>query len=47
MGRLAGVFARATLACVGGAAFMAAVAVGLVKLCCVVGSCVYVFVVVC
>ena len=47
MGRMPGVFARVTLACVRGAALMAAVAVGLVELCCFVGSCVYVFVVVC
>ena len=46
MGRMPGVFARVTLACVRVAALMAAVAVGLVELCCL-GSCVCVFVVVC
>ena len=46
MGRMPGVFERVTLACVWGAALIAAVAVGLVELCCL-GSCVYVFVVVC
>ena len=46
MGRMPGVFARVTLACVRGAALIAAVAVGLVELCCL-GSCVCVFVVVC
>ena len=47
MGRMPGVFARVTLACVQGAALMSAVDVGLVELCCGVGSCVGVFVVVC
>ena len=46
MGRMPGVFARVNLVCVRGAALMAAVAVGLVELCCL-GSCVCVFVVVC
>ena len=46
MGRMPGVFARVTLACVWGAALMTAVSVGLVELCCL-GSCVYFFVVVC
>ena len=46
MGRMPGVFARVTLACVRGAALIAAVSVGLVDLCCL-GSCVCVFVVVC
>ena len=45
MGRMPGVFARVTLACVRDAALIAAVAVGLVELCCL-GSCVCVFVVV-
>ena len=39
MGRMLGVFARVTLACVRGANLMSAVDVGLVKLCCVEGSC--------
>ena len=43
IGRMPGVFARVTLACVRGAALMAAVVVGLVELCFVVGSCVGVF----
>ena len=47
MGRMPGVFARGTLACLQGAALMSAVDVGLVELCCVVGSCVFFFVVVC
>ena len=47
MGRIPGVFARVTLECVWGAALIVAVAVGLVELCCVVGSCAVVFVVVC
>ena len=46
IGRMYGVFARLTLACVPGAALIAAVAVGLVELCCL-GSCVCVFVVDC
>ena len=46
MGRMPGVFARVTLTCVQGAALIAEVAVGLVELFCL-GSCVYVFVVVC
>ena len=47
MGRIPGVFARVTLACVRGVVLMSAVDVGLVELCCVVGSCVGVFVVAC
>ena len=47
MGRIPGVFARVTLACVRGDALIAAVAVGLVELCCVVGSCVSVFIIAC
>ena len=43
--RMPGVFARVTLACVRGAALMSEVDVGLVELCCVVGSWVCVFVV--
>ena len=46
MGRMPGVFARVTLACVRGATLIATVAVGLVELCCL-GSYVCVFVVVC
>ena len=46
MGRIHGVFVRVNLACVLGADIIAAVAVGLVELCCF-GSCVCVFVVVC
>ena len=46
MGRMPGVFVQVTLVCVQGAALIAAVAVGLVELCCF-GSCVCVFVVVC
>ena len=34
MGRMPGLFVRVTLACVRGAALIAAVAVGLVDLCC-------------
>ena len=45
MGRMPGVFARVTLLWVQGAALIAAVAVGLVELCCL-GSCFCVFVVV-
>ena len=45
MGRMSGVFARVNFECVRGAALIAAVAVGLVELCCL-GSCVCVFVVV-
>ena len=40
MGRMPGVFAQVTLVCVRSAALMAEVAIGLVDLCCVVGSCV-------
>ena len=47
MGRIPGVFARVTLACVRGAALMSAVDLGLVDLCCAVGSCVGVFVIAC
>ena len=47
MGRMPGVFARVTLVYVQGAALMLAVDVGLVELCCVVGSCVGFFVVTC
>ena len=47
MGRMRGVFARVTLVCVRGAALMSAVDVGLVELCCVVGSCVGILVVAC
>ena len=47
MGRMPGVFARVTLACMRGAALMSAVDVGLVDLYCAVGSCVGVFVVAC
>ena len=43
MGRMPGVFARVTLVCVQGAAVMSSVDVGLVELCCVVGSCVRFF----
>ena len=46
MGIIPGVFAQVTLACVRGAALIAAVSVGLVELGCL-GSCVCVFVVVC
>ena len=42
MGRMPGVFARVNLLWVQGAALIAAVAVGLVELCCL-GSCVCVF----
>ena len=45
MGSMPGVFARVTLACMQGAALMAAVAVGLMELFCL-GACVCVFVVV-
>ena len=45
MGRMLGVFVRVILACVRGAALIAAVAVGLVELY-FLGSCVCVFVVV-
>ena len=47
MGRMSGVFARVTLACVKGAALMSAVDVGLVELWCALGSYVGVFVVAC
>ena len=47
MGRMPGVFARVTLACVQGAAIMSAVDVGLMELCCVEGACVGVLVVAC
>ena len=47
MGRIPSVFAQVTLACMRGAVLMAAVAIGLLELCCVAGSCVCVFVVVC
>ena len=47
MGRMPGVFARVTLACVWGADLMSAVDVGLVELCCAAGSCVGVLVVAC
>ena len=47
MGRMPGVFARVTLACVRGAALMSAVDVGLVELCCAEGACVGVLVVAC
>ena len=47
MGRMPGVFARVTLACVRGAALMLVVDVGLVELCCAEGSCVGVLVVAC
>ena len=46
MVRMPGVFAQVDLACVRVADLIAAVAVGLVELCCF-GSCVCVFVVVC
>ena len=47
MGRMPGVFARVTLACVRGAVLMLAVDVGLVELCCVEGACVGFLVVAC
>ena len=47
MGRMPGVFARVTLACVRGAALMLAVSVGLVELCCAEGAFVGVLVVAC
>ena len=47
MGRMPGVFAQVTLACVRVAALMLAVAVGLVDLCCAEGACVGVLVVAC
>ena len=45
MGRMPGVFARVTLACVWGAALISAVYVGLVDLFCAVGACVGILVV--
>ena len=47
MGRMPGLFAQVTLACVRGAALMSEVDVGLVELCCAEGACVGVLVVVC
>ena len=47
MGRMPGVFARVTFACVRGAALMSEVDVRLVELCCMEGACVGVLVVTC
>ena len=47
MGRMPGLFARVTLACVRVAALISAVDVGLVELCCAEGACVGVLVVAC
>ena len=47
MGWMPGVFALVTLSCVQGTSLMAAVADGLVELCCGLGYCVFVFVLVC